>query len=118
MRPDLFDWSGYEPPVAEPVVYAEILAGLPGLDDARFEIWETEYFQRLAPSDEGHPVRLFSQSTAARPILARLESEADRDAFLSAVDDRLAPLYPPRADGSVWYPFRRLFLIAGKRDDG
>lgn len=102
--PDRFDWSGWEPPVARPEDYALLLAPL-----GELRLWETVYYQVLAPSSDGHPVRLFSQSTAARPILEKL-SDAEASAVLAKYDAALADSYPAQADGSVLYPFRRLFM--------
>ncbi len=106
--PERFDWSSWHSPVAAPEDYAALLDPLGTL-----LLWETEYFQRLEPSSEGHPVRLFSQSTAARPILEKLD-EAEAEAYLADCDAELAQAYPTRADGSVFYPFRRLFFTLGK----
>ncbi|RYH08930.1 methyltransferase domain-containing protein [Tropicimonas sp. IMCC6043] len=102
--PDRFDWSDWTSPVAEPEEYATVLAPLGALS-----LWETVYYQRLEPSREGHPIRLFSQSTVARPILEKL-TEAETETFLVAVDAALADQYPSQPDGTVLYPFRRLFF--------
>ena len=93
-------------PVAPPAAYHRLLAPL-----ARVEAWETEYLQPLAPVAEGHPVRAFTQSTTLRPYAERL-AEGELAEFLAAYDDALAIAYPAEADGTVLFPFRRLFLIA------
>jgi trans-aconitate 2-methyltransferase len=103
--PDRFDWSGWVPPVAPPEVYDRLLRPLGALD-----IWETEYLQRLAPVEAGHPVRHFTASTAMRPILERLDA-AEAARFVAAYDAALAGPYPAAADGSVLMPFRRLFMV-------
>jgi trans-aconitate 2-methyltransferase len=103
--PDRFDWSDWVPPVAAPEVYARTLAPL-----GAAEVWETEYLQRLPASDAGHPVRLFTQSTAVRPVAEAL-SRDERAAFLAAYDAALAQAYPGEADGTVLMPFRRLFFV-------
>ncbi len=110
MFPDRFDWSNWEPAVAVPEAYASLLSPL-----GELSLWETVYYQRLAPTPEGNPVRLFSQSTVARPILEVL-TEAETEWFLSAVDSSLAEAYPASPDGSVLYPFRRLFLTICRPD--
>jgi trans-aconitate 2-methyltransferase len=51
------------------------------------------------------------KGTALRPLLAALGSEADREAFLAEYAERLRPVYPPRALGTV-LPFRRIFAVA------
>ena len=102
--PQLFDFRGWTPPVAEPAEYAALLAPLGDLN-----LWETEYFQRLAPVDEGHPVRHFTQSTAARPFLEKLDEAQCRE-FIKAYDEALSRAYPGADDGFVSFPFRRLFF--------
>ncbi len=72
-------------------------------------LWETEYFQKLPASAEGHPVRCFTESTYARPILQALSGrEAAR--VIGAYDDLIGKAYPSSEDGSVIFPMRRLFF--------
>ncbi|MFV0358689.1 methyltransferase domain-containing protein [Tropicimonas sp.] len=103
--PDRFDWSDWRPPVAPPEAYFTLLAPM-----GEAIVWETVYYQRLAATDEGHPVRAFTRSTAARPILDRL-SASEAGMFLAAYDASLDEQYPAQPDGSVLFPFRRLFLV-------
>jgi trans-aconitate methyltransferase len=49
-----------------------------------------------------------------RPWLERLGDDAERQAFKDAVLEAAAPDYPVRADGSVFFPFRRIFFTATK----
>lgn len=104
MFPDRFDFSDWQPPVAAPLDYHRLLAPLGAVD-----VWETEYIQRLAASDKAHPVRRFTGSTAMRPFLDRL-GPAETLAFVARYDAALAAAYPPEADGTVLFPFRRLFF--------
>ncbi|MEI4487702.1 methyltransferase domain-containing protein [Frigidibacter sp. MR17.14] len=105
LYPDRFDFADWTPPVAAAIDYHRILNPLGLLD-----IWESEYLQRLAPVETGHPVRRFTESTAMRPILEKLsEDEAAR--FVSRYDEALRAAYPVEADGAVLFPFRRLFLV-------
>ena len=76
-------------------------------------VWETEYLQHLPASIEGHPVRMFTQSTAARPIL-KLLTPTERDTFLKRYDARLLSDYPLLPDGSTLMPFRRQFAVLMK----
>ncbi len=92
------------PQVAAPEVYHDALAPL-----GRVDLWETTYLQHLAPVGAGHPVRLFTQSTAARPILGRL-TPGEVPTFLAAYDAALEEAYPRQPDGGVLFAFRRLFL--------
>lgn len=111
MFPDRFHFDGWVAPVAPPAAYLRLLAPLGDVD-----LWETEYLQALEPVVEGHPVRAFTQSTAMLPFAARL-GEGELQDFVAAYDDALAYAYPAEADGTVLFPFRRLFLLLA-RDDG
>jgi trans-aconitate 2-methyltransferase len=105
MFPDRFRFDDFVAPVAPPGAYHRLLAPLGEVD-----IWETEYLQPLAPVAEGHPVRAFTQSTAIRPFAARM-GEGELQEFLETYDEALAIAYPAEADGTVLFPFRRLFLV-------
>ncbi len=104
--PDRFDFADWTPQVSDPRVYAALLGALGEAD-----VWETDYLQRLDPVAEGHPVRHFTRSTAMRPFLDRLGAGADAARFLRAYDAALAGAYPTDPDGSVLFPFRRLFFV-------
>lgn len=106
VRPDLFDgWRPF-PGVASLGDYADWLAG------AATDLWETQYYQRLAAQGDGaHPVRAFSVSTAGRPVMSQLDA-AEQAAFLAEWDRLLSDAYPPRKDGAVDFPFRRIFFTA------
>ena len=105
MFPDRFDFAHYVPPVATAVEYCEMLAGLGAID-----AWEADYIQRLEAAEAMHPVRGFTASTAMRPFAEKLNA-AELASFCDRYDAALASAYPARADGSVLFPFRRLFLI-------
>lgn len=102
--PDRFDLAGWRAPVAAPVDYMRLLAPL-----GAASVWETRYLQRLDPVAEGHPVRAFTASTALAPVLEKLAAP-ERAQFLKAYDDALAADYPAEPDGTVLFPFRRLFI--------
>lgn len=93
-----------ETPVLPALKYWEMLAPL-----GEVLAWESEYVQRLAPQSEGHPVRAFTQSTALRPVLERLDPE-EAVAFLHAYDAALGAAYPLLPDGGALMPFRRVFF--------
>ena len=95
-------------------------ATAPGINDARrtwdildglgdLALWETEYMQHLVPADDGHPVRLFTSSTFARPVLDVLDPD-EQTLITKLYDQAMEAAYPRRADGSVLFPFRRLFF--------
>ena len=104
MFPDRFDFAAWMPPVVAPEDYARLLAPLGAMN-----VWETVYVQRLGPSRTAHPVRRFTEATAMRPFLEKLtDDEAAR--FVAAYEAELAAAYPTEDDGSVLFPFRRLFF--------
>ena len=91
-------------PVGEPAQYWRILAPLA----ASLDIWETEYLHVL---DGDNPVVQWTMGTALRPLLAVL-SEDGRAGFLAEYARRIRSAYPPEADGSTLFPFRRVFMVA------
>lgn len=103
--PDQFDFTDWQPQVSAPDVYHQMLARLGAVT-----LWETEYHQRLDPVSEGHPVRHFTQSTALRPFAEKL-TPAELAWFVAAYEAHLAEAYPLASDGSVLFPFRRLFFV-------
>ena len=102
--PDRFDFSNDQPAVAASSTLAVCLRAF-----GQLNIWETSYLQRLE-GGTGHPVRRFTSSTAARPILQRL-NEAEQARFLQAYDEALLKPYPLDTDGAVDFPFLRQFIV-------
>lgn len=72
------------------------------------DVWETVYLQALSGD---HPVADFVKGSWLKPFLDALEP-AERIAFEDAYRARVARAYPPRADGTTLFPFRRLFIVA------
>ena len=103
MFPGRIEMAG-TPGVMAPVKYEELLA-----PRGRFRLWETEYYQRLVAEAGSHPVRRFTESTYARPILQALEPDEKAD-LIKRYEDVMHAAYPVRDDGSVLFPFRRLFF--------
>lgn len=101
--PGRYDPAG-GPGVLAPAQYHHMLAPL-----GRLALWETDYYQVLPASDSAHPVRLFTESTFARPILAALDTR-EQARLISAYEAVMDHAYPRAADGSVLFPFRRLFF--------
>lgn len=91
----------------EPPFYYETLAPLGG----SVEVWETTYWHLL-----GSRAALIDwySGTGMRPWLERLVDEAERSAFKEAVLEAAKPAYSTRSDGSVFFPFRRIFVTAVK----
>jgi trans-aconitate 2-methyltransferase len=91
----------------EPDFYYEALAPLSGSVD----VWESSYWHLLA----GRSALIdWYSGTGMRPWLDRLADEAERLAFKDAVLEAARADYPPRADGSVFFTFRRIFFTATK----
>lgn len=104
MFPDRFDFSAWVAPVTEPAAYARLLAPL-----GEATVWEAEYIQCLSPAESGHPVRRFTEATGLRPFMAKLD-EAEQARFIAAYEAALAEHYPVESNGSVLFPFRRVFF--------
>ncbi|GLY53669.1 trans-aconitate 2-methyltransferase [Lentzea sp. NBRC 102530] len=92
-----------EKPVLDPVEYANLLGSCSTVD-----VWETTYVQRLSGAD---PVLEWVTGTALRPVRAALSVE-DWEAYRAELAPRLREAYPQRADGTTWFPFRRIFAVA------
>lgn len=95
--------------VEPPAFYAHSLAEL-GLQTT---VWETIY-QHVLPSATA--VVDWLGGTTLRPVLACLDPEGQA-AYLDALAARAADLYPAGPAG-VLFPFRRLFFVAQRPDDG
>ena len=52
------------------------------------------------------------KGTGLRPYLDTAGSEAGKEQFLRDYLEGIRMLYPPRHDGRVLFPFRRIFVIA------
>lgn len=96
------------PEVQVPAQYFHLLEPL-----GEVHLWETEYFQRLPSSSEGHPVRRYTEATFARPILQALP-ELGRDRVIRAYDDLISKAYPLSDDGGALFPVRRMFFTLTK----
>lgn len=97
------------PGILDASAYHHMLAPL-----GRLSLWETEYFQVLPAAEASHPVRQFTTSTFARPVLSVLDP-SEQDELGAHYDAVMDTAYPRGNDGSVLFPFRRLFftLIRG-----
>lgn len=104
MFPDRFDFAHYEAPVWPAVSYWRLLAPL-----GQVNAWETEYVQRIDPAEGAHPVRRFTESTAMRPFLEKL-NDAEAADFAAAYDQTLTAAYPLLPDGAALMPFHRVFF--------
>ena len=94
-------------PVADPAVYYDLLAPCARVVD----LWETTYLHVMPGLDA---IVEWVKGTGLRPLLDALADAGERDAFLADYRSRLAEAYRPQPDGRVLFPFRRLFLVAGR----
>ncbi|GAB4587301.1 trans-aconitate 2-methyltransferase [Nocardia sp. IFM 10818] len=92
--------------VLDPVGYAEVLTTA----GAEVDAWETTYVQRLEGDD---PVLSWIKGTALTPVREALE-DTEWERFLAELAPLLREVYPRRADGTTWLPFRRVFAVAHK----
>lgn len=92
------------PGVMAPVKYEELLSPL-----GQFRLWETDYYQRLTAEPGSHPVRRYTECTYARPVLAMLDADEKAD-IIRRYEEVMHTAYPVRADGTVLFPFRRMFF--------
>lgn len=78
---------------------------------ATIEQWRTTYVHPLA---DLAALAEMLRSTGLKPFLDPLDA-AGRAAFLARWRARVAPAYPPTADGRVLYRFPRRFVVAVRR---
>ncbi len=90
--------------VDTPARYAELLLDAGCTVDA----WETTYVHQLGGE---HPVLDWISGTALRPVKEQLNEQEYRR-FCEELIPLLADAYPPRPDGTTFYPFRRVFFVA------
>ncbi len=96
--------SGGDAGILETAAYLDLLEPL-----GQVSVWETQYLQVLpASNDRSHPVRIFTSSTYGKPFL---DASKDPVALCRAYDARMEQAYPLRADGTVVFPFRRVFFV-------
>ena len=91
-------------PTRPPEYYWDLLA--PRV--SALDVWETVYTQALTGDN---PVADFVKGSWLKPFLDALDA-AERPGFEHAYRARVARAYPPRADGTTLFPFRRLFMVA------
>jgi trans-aconitate 2-methyltransferase len=93
-------------PVGAPDWYVDILSPITRWQN----IWETVYWHVL---EGDNPVVEWMKGTALRPLLQALNHDQQR-AFQSEFARRIADAYPRRSCGRTVFPFRRLFIVAGR----
>lgn len=76
---------------------------------ARVDLWETQYLHVLSGAAA---IVQWYRGTGLRPFLDALPDDAHRDRFTAEYARGIESLYPPRSDGRVLFPFRRIFVVA------
>jgi trans-aconitate 2-methyltransferase len=90
--------------VDAPEDYANLFADA----GCQVDAWETTYLQALTGED---PVLEWVTGTALRPVRAALDAD-QWEAFLDELRPKLRTAYPTRPDGTTWFEFRRIFVVA------
>lgn len=80
----------------------------------QIDIWATEYLQVLPPRADGeHPVVAWMRGSALTPFLEAMAGK-DQEALLGELRKGIGYAYPPRGNGEVLFPFRRIFIVAAR----
>lgn len=90
--------------VDTPLGYANLLAD----EGCAVDAWETTYAQQLSGEDA---VLEWITGTSLRPVKEALP-EPDWDRFRTQIARKLDVAYPSRPDGTTWFEFRRVFVVA------
>jgi len=88
-----------------PEFYHDALSPFAG----RLDLWETTYHHIL---DGPAAVLDWFRATGLRPFLNALGDKPERLSFEAALLERYAATYVRRPNGSILFPFRRLFFVA------
>ena len=76
---------------------------------ARVDIWETEYLHVMPVAEA---LVEWYKGSGMRPFLDLLGGDAEHAEFTKEYLERIRVAYPPRPDGRVLFPVRRLFFVA------
>lgn len=90
--------------VDDPAGYSALLTAAGCAVDA----WETTYLHQLTGET---PVLDWITGTALTDVRSRLTDEA-WEQYRQAIIPLLAQAYPPQPDGTTFFPFRRIFVVA------
>lgn len=95
---------------SDAVLTAEQYAELLVTHGCTVDAWETTYLHLLPEVNGEHPVLRWVEGTALRPVRSALDETAWAQ-FRAELGHLLAAAYPVR-QGRVWFPFRRIFVVA------
>jgi trans-aconitate 2-methyltransferase len=88
----------------EPAFYYDLLSGAA----RNIDLWTSEYIHIFRGPEQ---IVEWYKGTGLRPYLDMLPL-LKQQTFLAAYQTLITQAYPPRSDGRILFPFRRLFLIA------
>ncbi|HKV40981.1 MAG TPA: trans-aconitate 2-methyltransferase [Blastocatellia bacterium] len=77
------------------------------------DLWETVYIHVMPDAES---IVEWYKGTGLRPYLDTIESDSDKKRFVAEYLEGIRAAYPARPDGSVLFPFNRLFLVAHRPD--
>lgn len=89
----------------EPGYYFESLVG----ECSAVDVWETTYYH-LLPNHEA--MLDWYRGTGMRPWMEALPDDETRTDFVDSIQIRIRESYTARPDGTVFLPFRRIFMTA------
>lgn len=92
--------------ILTPDKYHDILSPI----SQNVQIWQTTYYHPMASHKQ---LLAWAESTRLRPYLDCLRP-AQKARFRTQILKRLEEAYPPRKDGTILFPFSRLFFTARK----
>ena len=78
---------------------------------AAFSFWETRYIQIMQNHNE---IIEWNKGSALRPFLDSLPNETLRCEFINDYSAAIRQVYPTEKNGTVLYPFTRIFAVAVK----
>ena len=88
---------------------AEQLYDLVAPHASEAEAWRTDYLHVLPSADA---IAEWYRGSGMRPYLEALADDAEREAFVAALTEKLRNAYRPATDGKVVFTFRRSFVLA------
>jgi trans-aconitate 2-methyltransferase len=75
----------------------------------RLDIWETEYQHVL---DGAAAIVEWYKGSGLRPFLDAMPDQEERQKFLAEYATRIRDAYPEEPNGTVFFPFKRIFVVA------
>lgn len=91
--------------IESPSFYYDLLEG----SVSKLDIFEIEYCHAM---ENAAAIIQWVSGTGLRPFLEALETEDQKQRFIDLLNTHVAVAYPRQKNGSVLFPFRRLFVVA------